>query len=99
MKITMNLRKFLSRPSFWNRPRIICADGFSLSVQASDFHYCVPQDSYGPWTHVEIGFPSDIPEGIMEYAEKPENPTETVYKRVPIELVEALIEKHGGFQC
>ena len=32
----------------------------------------------------------------MNYAETPENPTETVYGWVPVEVVESVIEKHGG---
>jgi hypothetical protein len=34
----------------------------------------------------------------MEYAEDPDNPTNTVYGFVPIELVEQLIENHGGIK-
>lgn len=76
--------------------RIMCQDGFSLSVQANQFVYCLPRSSYGPYTHVEVGFPSETPESLLDYAETPEDPTETVYYRVPIELVETLIEQHGG---
>jgi hypothetical protein len=78
--------------------RITCADGFSISVQAHDGAYCRPRDSQGPWYKVELGFPSEAlgPE-FTEYCEDPEKPTETVYGYVPIELVEALIARHGGF--
>jgi hypothetical protein len=34
----------------------------------------------------------------MEYAESAEYPTETVYGYVPVELVEKLIEFHGGIR-
>lgn len=36
------------------RERVVCADGFTLSVQASDFHYCTPRSKEGPWTHFEV---------------------------------------------
>ena len=45
---------------------------------------------------VELGFPSVEDELINEYAEDCMNYTETVYGYVPIEIVEKLIEKHGG---
>lgn len=77
-------------------PRISCTDGFSLSVQAGRGLYCAPRTDRGPWHQVEVGFPSAVPELIMEHAEDPTRPTETVYGYVPIHLVEALIELHGG---
>ena len=76
--------------------RITCKDGFSLSVQATHGAYCSPRENLGPWYEVEVGFPSSEPELIMSYAEQPEKPTDTVYGYVPIELVEQLIELHGG---
>lgn len=75
---------------------IKCADGLELSVQASCTHYCTPRDSVGPWVAVEVGFPSERVEELMEYAENPNEPTDTVYGWVPVEVVEAVIEKHGG---
>jgi hypothetical protein len=81
-----------------NRKSIICNDGLTLSVQASRFHYCCPRDDNGPWTNVEVGFPSEKCEELMEWAETPEDPTGTVYGYVPIEVVEGLIEKHGGMK-
>ena len=46
---------------------------------------------------VELGFPSIEDELINEYAED-EPYTETVYGYVPIEIVEELINKHGGIK-
>lgn len=77
-------------------PRIVCKDGFSLSVQASSAHYCCPRDNSAPYTEVEVGYPSDVPHGIMQYCEDSDSPTSTVYAFVPIEKVEALITLHGG---
>jgi hypothetical protein len=77
-------------------PRIVCRDGFSLSVQATHGAYCSPRRNLGPWYEVEVGFPSAQPEIIMDYAEQPEIPTQTVYGYVPIEAVEELIALHGG---
>lgn len=77
-------------------PKIVCADGFTLSVQASSVHYCYPRENTGPWDEVEVGFPSATPTEILKYAEDQERPTNTVYGYVPIQLVEQLIERHGG---
>lgn len=78
--------------------RITCKDGFSLSVQATHGTYCHPRRNIGPWYEVEVGFPSAEPELIMSYAEQRDRPTETVYGYVPIELVQQLIELHGGVE-
>lgn len=80
-------------------PRIICVDEESLSVQASEFAYCSPRDNFGPYTQVEVGFPSVEPqESMMEYCEEPDKPTETVYGYVPIEIVQEFIQLHGGIK-
>lgn len=84
------------RSTFPLAKRIVCADGFSLSVQATHGAYCLPRENLGPWYRVEVGFPSAKPELIMEYAEQQDRPTETVYGYVPIELVAELIALHGG---
>ena len=81
------------------RPRLLCNDGFSISVQASKFHYCSPRlDGIQDYEAVELGYPSMEDELINEYAEDDWNYTETVYGYVPIEVVEKLIEKHGGIK-
>ena len=76
--------------------RITCKDGFSVSIQASARHYCRPRTDEGPWTHVELGFPNQCDPMIEPYAEDADDPLHTVYPCVPIDLVERLIESHGG---
>lgn len=76
---------------------MVCADGLTLSVQASKFHYCTPRDSIGPWDAVEVGFPSEQIEALMPYAEDPDDPTGTVYGYVPLSVVAGVIAQHGGF--
>lgn len=79
------------------RPRLICADGFSMSVQASDIHYCEPRESFlKHYDSVEIGFPSEEESLLLDYAEDPDALTDTVYGYVPTELVDKVLEKHGG---
>ena len=78
-------------------PRIVCADGFQMSVQASQTHYCNPRenacDTYGS---VEVGYPSEAQPELLEYAEDADAPTKTVYGFVPVGIVNAIVNKHGG---
>lgn len=78
-------------------PKFVCADGFTASVQASEFHYCSPRVTGSDiYTAFEVGFPSDKEDLIMEYAEEPDRPTETVYGWVPSFILDQVWEKHGG---
>lgn len=81
------------------RKYIECADGFKLSVQASFTHYCSPRINNAPsYSSVEVGFPSQEDVDLMPYAEDSTKPTQTVYGFVPVEVVDAVIAKHGGFK-
>ncbi len=78
-------------------PRIECADGFTISVQARDSSYCTPRTSEGPHTHMEGGFPSVEPsQQLAVYAENRDDLCETVYPYVPREVFEREFELHGG---
>ena len=73
-----------------------CADGFTMSVQASKGSYCSPRDDSGPYDSVEVGFPSSYDFYLHEYAEDPDKPTQTVYGWVPADTVMMCIDAHGG---
>lgn len=75
---------------------VSCADGFTMSVQASARHYCTPKSNYGPWTSVEVGYPSKLDMLLWPYADDPSDPTETVYGYVPSQIILAVVEAHGG---
>lgn len=80
------------------RPRLICKDGFSMSVQASQYHYCTPRvDGVVEYEEVEIGPLNEKEELLIPYAENPDE-TYTVYPYVPIDIVNQVIEKHGGIK-
>ena len=78
--------------------RLVCKSGFSVSVQASERNYCEPKNNVGPYTAVELGFPSNEEPLIKRYAEDPGDPTGTVYGWVPTTVLFELIEKHGGIE-
>lgn len=101
----MNVHEYITSASnkntdaSWLNKRIVCNDGFEISVQANEFAYCKPRKTDNDFYYeVECGFPSEKPDLIMEYAENSESPTDTVYGYVPIELVEELIASHGGIK-
>ena len=71
-------------------PHVFCKDGEHLSVQASKTHYCTPRDDYGPYTHVEIGFPSVWDDDL--FGEQYDD----VAGNVDIAHVACYIDKHGG---
>ena len=73
-----------------------CADGFTMSVQASKGSYCSPRDDAGPYDSVEVGFPSSYDYYLHQYAEDPDKPTDTVYGWVPADTVMMCIDAHGG---
>lgn len=95
---------------------ITCKDGFRMSVIASWACYCSPRpdwpvdwggagegvDYTGPFTHVEVGLPSEQPEpwdqwsGYWEHSEHELDPTSGVYAYVPVQMVRDLVELHGG---
>lgn len=80
------------------RPRIVCEDGFSISIQAGDGLYCEPRVNLedGTYKSVELGYPSEEEPLIAEFAEDPEELCDTVYACVPVEIVDEMIKKHGG---
>ena len=76
--------------------RVVCMDGFSVSVQASEYAYCHPRDNFGPWFSVELGFPNRRMPSLSQYAENKKAHTKTIFGYVPISAVHDLIESHGG---
>jgi hypothetical protein len=75
---------------------VVCKDGFTMSVQASEGNYCTPRNNAGPWSEVEVGMPSKYDYWLNEYAEDPSRPTETVYGWVPADKIRLCIDSHGG---
>ena len=86
-----------------NYERVVCADGFSISIQAGNGKYSVPRfDTSIGYSQVELGFPNRPCPFIYEYAEDKEDYTESIYPYVPAKIVDALIRGHGGIvsgQC
>ena len=85
-------------------PMVVCADGFSMSVQANGGAYCSPRvENAERYDAVEIGFPSESEDLILKYMEdgygehgEGPDPTQSVYPYVPASVVSLVIAKHGG---
>lgn len=74
--------------------RVHCVDGFSMSVQANENAYCMPQENgCKHYTHVEVSFPSQSEPILADYVEGMWN---IIYAYVPVDLVRHIIDKHGG---
>ena len=84
---------------FSHNPRITCTDGFNISVQAHSGSYC-QRNTTGDLLTVECGFPTTTPKTaeLRSYAELcgTSDYTETVYGFVPVEVVRAELDAHGG---
>ena len=96
----MNLNDFTRETfkdeRFHTRPIIHCNDGFIFSVQGSEGHYSIPRKNVTEFTAMEIGFPNQVEELILEFAEDKDNPTQTVYGYVDADIIQQVIDKHGG---
>ena len=92
-----NVNEFFNKAGATRNKRVVCADGFEMSVQAHRGAYCSPRGDNKPrYTHVEIGFPSSIEAMLMEYCDEPSTPLDTVYGYVPVQTVTNILAKHGG---
>ena len=76
------------------RPRIVCNDGFSMSVQGSSGHYCSPRKTQDWYNSLEIGFTSEEEPLINQFAD--DWTVGIVYGYVPIEIIQEVITRHGG---
>lgn len=76
---------------------IRCADGTTLSVQASSLHHCAPKSDTGPWEAVEVWYikgPKGNNVSMTSWGGSRYDP----YPYVPIRLVNDFIKRHGGLE-
>lgn len=109
LQIAEEINRRLTSRGLWHTdmpeqlPTLKAADGFTVSVQASEYHYCVPRKNEGPYSHVECGYPSELPTAKNEWlpapwakwAETP-NTTQTVFAYIPIIEVAREFARRGG---
>ena len=85
--------------NYFHLPRVYCKDGFSISIQICKSSYSGSENGirkFGiDWQLVEWGFPSQPIDGEKYMSEDSETTT-SVGGYVPVELMEEVIEEHGG---
>lgn len=96
MTVKEFIKNTFKNDRYSKRPLLICNDGFSMSVQATNTHYCNPRKLTDEYEEVEVGYPNMDEVLIKDYAEDPKNLTNSVYGYVPVELLEQVIIKHQG---
>lgn len=77
-------------------PRVECADGWNVSIQAGALAYSIPRESGAEYKAFELGYPSEWEPLLKEYAENIEEFTTTIFPFTPTEVVEEVLRKHGG---
>ena len=71
---------------------IICVDGFTMSAQASSYHYCFPkEDGLKVYETYEVGHPNKKERLLSKYRVDP-----GIYAFVPAEIINKIVDKHGG---
>ena len=82
-------------------PLVVCKDGFVMSVQVGESLYSSPRSyTTEDYAEAEVGFPSER-ESLLEayvegYCDEDDDYTDMVYPYVPCDLIDKVIEKHGG---
>lgn len=79
------------------RRHLVCADGTTMSVQASKFHYCSPREDTGPWGCVEVWCIRG-PHGRTIYPRSFGGGKDEPYSFVPVSVVNKFIHRHGGIK-
>lgn len=102
MTLDQFLLKYRVFNSVWfTKNRLVCNDGFSISVQCGCHAYCIPKENNSDpayYIAFELEFPNQSDDLIIDYAEEYDRPTKTIYAFVAREIVEELIAKHGGIK-
>ena len=94
------------KSTYFLLPRIHCKDGFTISIQVNNGNYCASENgvrTFGTdWKLVEWGFPSEQIDAEKYHAEEnfyeeeEIDTTQTVGGYVEIELMDTLLQEHGG---
>ena len=99
MTVKEYLKSTYSDDKYNIRNRIVCKDGFSISVQGgTSFHYCNPRELCNFYEELECGFPSSEEKLLTPYQDGNDSQLDDVFAYVPIEIVEEIIKKHGGIK-
>ena len=74
--------------TYFHCPKVICKDGFNVSLQINNGNYCSSENGYRElgvdWQEVEFGFPSENDKNMWKHSEMYGSPTwGDDYKEIP----------------
>ena len=72
-----------------------------MSVQASSAHVCIPRNDHGPYSAVEVGYPSEMEPLLMPYSDGMSEicgGAPSMYANVPAEVIMDVVCKHFGLR-
>ena len=102
-RVSMDEMKKVYAEQYFYLPRIVCKDGFSISIQVHNGNYCASENGtrqFGfNWLEVEWGYPTeniDAKKYNAELWDDDQDTTNTVGGYVDINLIDSLVEEHGG---
>ncbi len=80
------------------RPRVKCADGYTVSIQAGSGSNvrCWPHEDTNHFSHVQLDTPSCQDKELIPYRMEPDDENEIFFFFVPVEVVDRVLKKHGG---
>lgn len=82
---------------YLKRHRIVCKDGFSMSVNGSTLHDSIPAKPAKKYFAMEVAHPSETESELAYfYARTGRASVEGNYPKVPVYVIERIIQKHGG---
>lgn len=94
LKATQSILMISGRQYQEVRPLLVCKDGVSMSVQASQFHYSTPRDNDSEdYTHIEVWClrGTKPTPALLDYGDG-----EDPWAYVPIGVIIDMINAHGG---
>ena len=86
----------LTKTTSSRTPHVMCNDGFTMSVQAGQSLYSIPNDVADSYESVEVGFPSEDEPLLLNHDGYEDQTDYGVFPYVPCSVVDEIIEKHGG---
>lgn len=82
------------------RPIVACKDGFEMSIQAGELFNSYPRVNRSDieYTACEVGALSTEEDLLMPYIEsEKDDPVTAIYPCTPVDIIQKVVEKHGGY--
>lgn len=77
-------------------PNVLCKDGASFSIQASENHLCYPEETLGGIRILDYEALEVYTHGRAEELLEEFTTGHGICGRVPVELIDEILKSHGG---